>query len=236
MVQPMSETEAQSLIARCNKGNEIDLFDRHIHLVDDFVVMWNNAEAPAGSEVAGELCARNINAVEAMRLVAARTNVPVAEVMYFSSEEGIIIQRRIPGVLLFDVIRDMSAEQLAIALFQVAQLVCQLAKEQITTCPLTAAGGHRIFQPTAEEHLAQLSPDELARQVFILSHLDLHPSNIIITEDWSQVAGLIDWERAAYVPLETASYAHEICGWSCCPPEWGLLFEYVKDMMGLRKL
>lgn len=230
MSYTLSKAQADSLVSRCSESNALNPpFDRHVHQVDEFIILVNNTQSGYDGYIPDTCVSdKNANALAAMRLVSHF--IPVADVLFVFPKLDILIQRRVRGVTLDKVMKDMTEEQRAASILLVADLVCKLSQHTNGTSPQTVSGTRPIFHDLAEEHL-NLTPANLRNQPCVLSHLDLSPSNIIMTDDCSKVAALIDWEFAAYVPLETAAYVHQKCN-GHHGSAWANLFDVVKVMLG----
>lgn len=183
-------------------------FDRRVHRIPPYIVQYTNTGPTYDGHTPYRVADRTVNSVAAMRLVKAHTSIPTATLFY--SDQDIIIQQDVPGVQLHDLYYKMSPEALQNIMQQVRAMIVELARIPVPSPPAiqTASGDRNLTHdsvdatgPSTYQPLYSMLTDADPTKL-IFAHLDLHPSNIIVSRDGSKVAALIDWECAAWVPAK----------------------------------
>ncbi|KXJ85409.1 kinase-like domain-containing protein [Microdochium bolleyi] len=150
-------------------------------------------------------------------LAEKRLNFDIPKALFYTedAEKTYLFETYIPGKRLEDIWWDMTAEQKEFVVTQVSQVCSELRAFQSDT--LTAVADHwldplreqRDYDVQAlQEHCENLG---MTCSTFVLSHNDLGPTNILVTETGNQIA-ILDWELAGYSPVEWIRTKFAVCG------------------------
>ncbi|KAJ5573593.1 uncharacterized protein N7459_008020 [Penicillium hispanicum] len=208
-------------------------FDRYIYMLENHVVKKPLQPGELGyggyqPEIA-TISERDQNEIRVLEVVREHTNIPIPKLIYQGDGQ------RIPGITIFDGVawdRVHPRQQQAIKL-QVQGYIKELAKvpNEIRGVRSLSPSGEifhdqlpyrgpfestkdflRSYQAQDIPFLHQINPTSLP----VLSHMDWDLSNIVLHPNLDAVAGVIDWERAAFSP-EGGGSLHRMChqwrGW-----------------------
>ncbi|EEH10684.1 predicted protein [Histoplasma capsulatum G186AR] len=234
----MSSSTDKEWLKRCrNEHMPFPPFDRYIYLLHEHVVKKRLIPGELGYDgyepEFSTISLRDENEVRTLELVRQYTNIPVPKLIH--QGDGFNVFERIPGITVnesptWDKVSPRQREAIKL---QVQSYIKELAKVPNPSAgvrSLSVSGEiihlqlpHRgPFESTKaflrayeDEHVPfihQINP--LSKPV--LSHLDWDLSNIVLHPNLDAVAGVIDWERAAFFP-EGGRSIHRMChqweGW-----------------------
>lgn len=209
-----------------------------------------------------------VNTIQSVKRMAPK--VPVPEVIYSWIDHDLkrtfLITKRVRGRTLEQAWPQLSSAHRTQIAHDIAQICVTLAAntssrfETVNGCGVYEArlmeNAHpshptwlpRILGPFSREafqaHMAKISPEipPDSGNVFHFNHADLGPTNIIISEDSYTVAGVIDWESAAYYPRFWVATKPMYAGafWLECETDgrkklWGQLLGQALDARGYKQ-
>jgi Phosphotransferase enzyme family len=203
---------------------------RHIHRVGDHVVkiplkpgetdLYNNTHDPLLTGLLDE------NAIEATRLVQQHTAIPIPKLVH--EGEGFTVWEYIDGIAMDTAWKKLSEKQIDSIKIQLRGFIAQLwtihhpfaSKFAVGTLCSTHELLNDPFLPNAkrdfyvhngpfktiEEYRGNVKllygrvPRFSTEARLLFDHMDWHPSNIILSHNLDSVAGIIDWEKAGFIP------------------------------------
>ncbi|KAH7016272.1 uncharacterized protein B0I36DRAFT_368835 [Microdochium trichocladiopsis] len=155
---------------------------------------------------------------ETLALLAGKTlSFDIPKVLFYAEEAGktYLLEPLIPGKRLDDIWWDMTEDQKEGVVTRISQVCSELRAFQSDSLTVLDDGWLEPFQEkrSSEVQALQKHCESLGMDcsVFFLSHNDLGPTNILVTETETEIA-ILDWELAGFSPLEWVRTKFAVCG------------------------